>query len=289
MDKASLGILIGMSLGDGSVRPKRKQPSGKTVAAQMYIGHSMQQFSYLEHKSELLRSIFGGKHSVRVGTYLQKSTGKMYDMCYMTKSNPYFTQIRSWVYQYGKKTYTRNVLDMLTPQGIALWYMDDGSITFERRTDGSISGCFFRIATYCPSEEADIIVAYFAEVYGIEVRKHYCKKTDAYTIGGRTKAFLALKRLIEPFVIPSMLYKIEPVAMPSGQERRASSVVCASCGKETLKSASGMCMSCYQKDRLDKLFGEDTAVCPSCGTEQKKRWFKTGICSPCYTRKRKAG
>ena len=289
MNRRDRGILIGMGLGDGCIKTLRKQKSGKTVAAQIQIAHSMKQLEYLEHKSELLRSIFGGVHTVRIAEYYQKTLKRMYKQCMVSKSNPYFKQLYKLMYPYGKKTYTRRMLDMISPQGIALWYMDDGSLTFTYKADGSISGCFFRISTYCSEDEVDIICDYFKEVHRMELRKHYCKRTKLWTVGGRTKVFNQFKTLIDKYIIPSMRYKLEPITKPDGQERIAPHGVCKECKNDVKKLIAGLCTTCRsRKNRLSH--GDNLKLCPTCKVESYARNFGTvSECCTCYQKRRRKG
>lgn len=287
MNRRDRGILIGMSIGDGCVKPRRKQKSGKTVAAQIQIAHSMKQYDYIVHKSELLRKIFGGNHSVKVSEYYQKMRKSMYKQCMVSKSNPYFNQIYRLLYPYGKKQYTRRMLDMLTPQGIALWYMDDGSLNFSYKTDGSVATCFFRISTYCSKTEADIILNYFLDTYGIRMQKFLCKRTQLWYVGGRTKVFQLFKKLIDKYVIESMRYKLEPIATPDGHERVPASGVCKTCGTDVKKLLAGECSTCKSR-RIRKSYGDRKKECQSCGTMQLVRNFGTKTeCATCYNRRRR--
>ena len=54
-------------------------------------------------------------------------------------SHPYFKQVKHWCYPNGKKTITEHILEMLTPEGLAFWYMDDGNAAKNINNKGGLS------------------------------------------------------------------------------------------------------------------------------------------------------
>lgn len=138
----------------------------------------------------------------------------------MEKSHRYFRILKSAMYPNGKKRFTRRVLDMLSPHGIALWYMDDGSAAVNRNKHGWISSCYTNLYTYCSEEEALDICAYFKEKHDIEFRIGHEK--SGCLLRANTEASRRLAKLVYPYIIPSMMYKLAHVANLNLHEPRTS-------------------------------------------------------------------
>lgn len=253
MNVVDRGILTGMALGDGylSVRQRLKDGKYPYWKSELVVVHSAAQADYCAHKASLVRRIFGGE--CRVHDTAATVKGKTYGQVRFTKSNPYFKTLHSVMYPEGRKTYTRRVLDLLTPHGIALWYMDDGSchVNLNDRT-GVVSSTNTSIATMCSSEEAQVICDYFAAKHEIEfkIRTRKASPEDrqcfvvANTANGQKFA-----RLVQPYIIPSMLYKLAHVANLNTHECRAPVMTCVNCGAPTFKAnrLKGMCTTCYTR------------------------------------------
>lgn len=224
MNRDERALLIGMILGDGNLYKPRKMLKDKSglmnCSSKLTIKHSHTQKDYLEYKIDLLHSIFGRKRTKSTPTKTTLSNGKTY-LCYQTvKSHTYFNLLHRWIYPQGQKIYTRHVLDMMTPQALAIWFMDDGNGKFPRNKQGSVSGFHICIATYCPLEEALIIRDYFKEKWDIEFKMAYHSRFNSYYMRANTKEANKFINLIKQYVIPSMQYKIDPIQNLNWQERR---------------------------------------------------------------------
>lgn len=144
-------------------------------------------------------------------TFLKK-TNKFYDILQLQKTHKYFRTLHRLLYcQDGKKEYTRKMLNMLTPQGIALWYMDDGCSKVCCNTGGKITSCSTVICTYCTEQEANIIHDYFLETWGIEFKLAYHSTFKKYSVRANTANSKKFRKLIEQYIIPSMEYKIATI------------------------------------------------------------------------------
>jgi len=206
MNSTQRGILYGMAIGDGSVH---KVTQGNCV---LQFSHSDKQKEYIELKAKKINSILGGKQN-SVNWYTSKTPSGEVHYGKYGKAHKYFNQMRRVLYPYGKKTYTRKMLDYLNPEGIAYWYMDDGGLskkfTRSKTTDEITScSCEMRISTYCSEEEIDTIIQYFQEVWKIQGKKRLSKKHGTYYLAFNTKESKKLELLIKPYVIESMYYKL---------------------------------------------------------------------------------
>jgi hypothetical protein len=52
-----------------------------------------------------------------------------------TAKHPYFSKFREGLYSTGTKQVTKDVLKYLTPEGLALWFMDDGYLDYKQSSN----------------------------------------------------------------------------------------------------------------------------------------------------------
>jgi hypothetical protein len=260
MNRQDRGILVGMVFGDGCLRVRERlwREKYKYVQSELRMKHSHIQRAYLEYKAELVNKMFGG--NATVNTVQTKLKGKSYEQCLYTKSNKYFKALRRVMYPNGKKIFTRQSLNYLTPHGIAIWFMDDGHARVNVDNQGWVSSISSEIATCCSLQEIEDIKAYFKEIHDIDIKPYrYGKGTEYWCFRMNTANTQEFARIISPYVIPSMRYKLANVANLNVQECRAQSSICTSCGSVSYGNdrRGGKCTKCYSKDaykrRRDKL------------------------------------
>lgn len=241
MNVDARGVLVGMVLGDGYINTT----NGKS---ELSVQHSLAQRDYCEHKAALVKKYLGGKFTLRE---YATGPGRAYRGVRFTASNKYFAQIKSWCYPGGVKTFSSRVLDMLTPEGIAVWYMDDGSARRNYNKEGWVSSVATDIATMCSKEECDVICEYFRDTYDIEWNVRFLKnrkESTSYIIQCNTANSHKFVDLIQPYVVESMLYKLAHVADLGSHECRAPVGKCAKCGEHIYDArCKGLCRRCYSR------------------------------------------
>lgn len=185
-------IVIGMLLGDACI-----QKDGRMV-----IGHGEQQREYVEYKKQLLQNFFTVVNYEQTINLKNKQFKQIGIKCY---ANDYLKNMRKIFYKKNKEINMRQ-LKKLNPLGLALWYMDDGSLIFQRK-NGVIESRKGYLNTQCFSrEENEIMVQYFKEVYDINCKIHLDKgMCRLYFNSSELKKLI---KIIEPYVIDSMKYKI---------------------------------------------------------------------------------
>lgn len=203
-------IVYGTLLGDASL----SKPSGK-ANSNFTLSHSPKQKEYLEFKKDLVNNISHVKMKYKEIDYTNKQNQKTYKTCYYYSNYlEYFTKLRKIFYLSGRKIVTRKILNKLKPLGLALWWMDDGSLVIYERKDRNAVNRYATLAT-CnfTYEEHEIIVKYFNEVWDIfpKIKKRTATKSDKeyYVLKFPMKEFRKFKEIIEPHIIPSMQYKID--------------------------------------------------------------------------------
>lgn len=209
MNKEQRGILYGMSFGDGGIYISKDQSS---ETAGMTIGHSPKQREYLEHKNQLLHSIFGGKIS-KINEYksFNKTVQKEYTNIQLRRTEKYFRQMHRVLYKEGFKKYTSQSLGYLNNHGLALWYMDDGSGVICKNNKRNICGCMTRLSTYCSLEEAELIRDWFKSKYDIDCKFDIDRRNNKVSLRMNTNDSRKFVDVVAPYMIPSMKYKIEHV------------------------------------------------------------------------------
>lgn len=216
MNKKDRGILYGMLLGDGCLNISNTQ---SPYTAKLVIGHSPKQKEYLQYKTDILNSMFGGRPAiVREYKSFNKKMQKEYSNIQMHRTERYFRQMHKILYSTGNKKFTRQALNYLTDEGLAFWYMDDGSGTLCKNKNGTISGCMTRISTYCSLEEIEIIRDWFY-AKGIEIKFDEDKRNNLYSIRMNTKDSHKFIQIVLPYIHESMMYKTEHVKLYSTSAR----------------------------------------------------------------------
>lgn len=246
-------VLIGMALGDGYIQV-RTRPGRGTESRSIRVLHGADQRAYCEWKAERLGWALGCRPP-RV-TQVENGPGGRYVAYQLTKDHAYFGQLRRWLYPHGEKLITRRVLDMLTPEGLAIWYMDDGHARRNFNQKGFVSSVSTNIATMCSEVEAAVTADWFKARFDLEFKLR-CKKTASpdkqFYIECNTAGSRKFASIIAPHVPTCMLYKLAHVADLDSHECRAPIAVCK-CGNPIYaKRRGGLCDTCYTRERYQRL------------------------------------
>ena len=216
MNREFRGKLVGTLLGDSSLH------YAKNGNARFQFSHEQKQGDYAKLKAEVICK--GLKRQVREpGLYTTTTSYGEVTYYKFSTGHKYMNYLHRILYSNnGKKYFSRKVLNHLTPEGIAWWYMDDGGVSRGPNKDKYGNprkhiSVEMRISTYCSEEEADTIIAYFLEVWGIQAKKRYAKKTDSYYMAFSSKESLKLDDLISPYITPYFQYKLPQYYNPRAQ------------------------------------------------------------------------
>jgi len=191
-------LVIGTMLGDASMRRTGDRAS-------LSVSHLTRNADWLELKHAAL-SEFGWTQ------WHDEVRGMSHSM---TKAQAAFVGLRSTFYRNGEKRIPLDLLKRhLSPELLAAWYLDDGTI-YKRLSDDHNRRPTARIGT-CgyPDEDvqgaADILTA-----AGFDCRLYRAgKDIDGYHLGFSVKGSAALFAYIAPLVPPSMRYKLPPESEP---------------------------------------------------------------------------
>ena len=203
MNRQKRALLIGIILGDGYL----------SKHGGLSIEDSLKQEEFVKWKKDLLAKIFNdgtGRTNLFYRDRFDKRTQKTYSSVSCHKQHKYLKLLRRWIYT-PEKTYTRQVLNYLSPEAIAIWFMDDGNLRgYISRKTGAIKSIQVSLYTHCPLEQAEVVRDYFEQQWGITF-SIYAHKSVFYLCANTANGNKFLD-LIRPHVIPSMSYKVDLIS-----------------------------------------------------------------------------
>jgi hypothetical protein len=201
--------VIGMILGDGCLTDKYTPlvDGSKGKSAVFVCTHSIKQLPYCQYKANRMTQIFGGKTRVFFNEAILKGRDKPYRQCRFEKNNKYFSQLKDWLYTDGKKVITQRILDCLTDESLAFWFLDDGWTKWWRNVDGSITSCQMGLALCRPVQECDLVLLRLSKKYGVNGKIASVNKHNMLSF--RTQDSIKLHKIIRPYAPKSMLYKVD--------------------------------------------------------------------------------
>lgn len=173
-------VIFGCLLGDGYMRKKTN--------AHLQITHSVKQSEYVDWKYKIFKDL------VLTPPKLYKGNAGRIGYRFFTRSLPALTPFYNLFYQNGRKVIPVEII--LKPLTLAVWFMDDGSKSwnsfylnsqkFNLQSQNNLIGGLWRL--------------------GITSSLHKDKKYFRLHINN--KGSIKFKKLIKPYVIASMQYKL---------------------------------------------------------------------------------
>ena len=185
-------IIVGTLLGDGHLET---QTNGKTY--RLKILHAASQKEYLDWLYLELQTI--SAHPPR--HKIIKACGKEYSNYWFdTVSSPSFRFYAQQFYEAKRKQVPKFINKLLTPLGLAVWYMDDGSIK-SHETRG-------RILNTQGFSKPDVLrlIECLSKRFGILTAPR--KQPEGWQIFIPAEMYEKLVQTIGHYVIPSMRYKL---------------------------------------------------------------------------------
>ena len=192
-----LDVLIGSLLGDARLECRsigKRHP----ITARLRIHHSEKQKEYVFWKYEIFKEIIL-KPPRKIMTWRDpKRYKEHYSWYFHSKSLESLGLLHSYFYKGKTKIFSKDIFDLITPRALAIWFMDDGSNTQNSYT----------ISTHCFSEkEQKSIINFLKKRYDINATM--VRDRSKFKIALGRKEYQKLNAIIEPYIIPSMIYKIE--------------------------------------------------------------------------------
>ena len=210
-NKESRNLLIAMLLGDGTI-------CKGVNTCYMKLHQGRKQKEYIEWKAKKLDEFGipnGGVKEYFTKTKFTKGEKWANYVC-MIKANPFINVLRRVIYKTNGKTFTRKLLNRVSALGLAIWYMDDGSLNFKKHTlsngERKIHGLLLRISTCLPKDTAQVHIDWLREEWNVNFYMiHEGKREDSYSLCCGTNEAIKFINIVKKYVeeVPSMKYKVE--------------------------------------------------------------------------------
>lgn len=185
-------VIIGLLLSDGWLIFASKTNKNARLGLKQSLARSTYVFHVFNLLSHYCSSLPNLTSSVRVGKI-------NYAVGFFTRSLPCFTNLHSLFYPLGIKIIPSNIYELLTPIALAHLIMGDGSPY--KKTGITICTDSYTI------QDVVLLINVLIIRYNINCTIHE-KKEGQYRIYISKNSFETLKGIIKPYIIPSMLYKI---------------------------------------------------------------------------------
>jgi len=183
-------FLNAAAMGDGCV-------SKRGNSYRLSITHCLKQKEYIEMKAARLSAIL--KRPVSIREFNNSGyPGLRIEVCH-----PYLKFVYQWLYR-PKKTIDISFLRRLSDEGVAIWYMDDGSLVAKKR-DGKIHAYDLTFSMYVTEQEATNAIQFFKERYDVDFTLK--RNKSHFSIRCGTQNARKLLTFLRPFAIPTMEYK----------------------------------------------------------------------------------
>lgn len=205
------GAIIGMVMGDGSLyrgRLRNGDPSGHYL---MSISHNGQYREYLEHKTKIVNELFGYPLKVR-DRVIRNQTGKTFPVVRMdTRTSPRLTFIARRCYVDGAKRITPWVIENVSIEGLAYWWMDDGHLRIRPPHGGELMLGTYGFPRVDVERLQQCLAARFDIHFGIGRNRKMNDRNPDYGFYLRRGLSHGLKflDLIAPYAHPSMRHKFD--------------------------------------------------------------------------------
>lgn len=190
-------LIIGSLLGDGTMRLGKGAQN-----VNFKVEHGLAQKDYVEWKYQILKPLVFTEPKI---SFRYDEDGNKYEKSwwFRTIRHPFFTEIyKSFYkgdgYRNGRKIIPAGIEKELSPFILAVWIMDDGS--YSRKT--------INISTYSFTlPEINILQECFRNIFDIQA-KYYKDRDKGYRIYFNQEETNKLIKIISPYIISSMMYKI---------------------------------------------------------------------------------
>jgi len=192
LSKRQKEILIGLLLGDGHLEKLYTPTLGR-----LKVEHSYKQKDYVDWLYKELRGWVRCKPKVRKVNAWGKP---MKNYRFSTYGHRILGEFRRNFYEGKKKIIPDDLEKDITPLGLAIWYMDDGSIKSRRH-----KGIFLNTQGF-KRKDVKKLQKVLGNKFGVNSTTRREKNGEQiYLGGGAGEKFIALVR---PYIISSMKYKI---------------------------------------------------------------------------------
>jgi LAGLIDADG DNA endonuclease family protein len=183
-------MLVGLILGDAHLET---QSNGRTYRVKFEYGNNHRE--YANHLYESFREWIRTPPQVKLDATHR-------NIWFQTLSHSAFRFYAHQFYDERKKCVPVTIHRFLTARGIAYWFMDDGSIK-SRESKAVI----FNTQGFAQND-VERLVKCLQDSYNLEAAPR--KQEDGLQIYVSGKSFGRFREIVDPYILPSMRYKIPP-------------------------------------------------------------------------------
>ncbi|WP_375475382.1 intein-containing recombinase RecA [uncultured Jatrophihabitans sp.] len=193
-------VVLGSLLGDGNLSPNRKGRNG----VRFRLSHGAKQHEYLDWKVSLLDNITCSRRTDARGAVFADFTPL-----------PELDELQRAVYLGdGKKTVSWDYLKALTPLALAIWFMDDGTLTvrskgLQTRAQGGSGQVEICVEAFTEGSQQRV-AEYLQDTHGLDVKIRRAGARQGAVLQFSTESSRRFLDLVAPYIHPSMDYKLLP-------------------------------------------------------------------------------
>lgn len=192
LNQKQFNLIIGSVLGDGYIRQLKNRQD-----AFLEINHSIKAKDYVNYKYNILKNICQSPPQER---YTDKDRTKVAYRFY-TRQSEEITSIYQDFYKNRNKIIPRNL--KLNPTILAIWYMDDGSKTLNKKHETNIN-VYLNTQQFSLSDQKYIL--YLLREINVKARLNKDKKY--YRVRILKESIKTFMDYIRPEIINCMSYKL---------------------------------------------------------------------------------
>ncbi len=206
--------IIGMVLGDSHL-----ELNGRKINPIIRTEHKESVKEYTDWKAQILNNLCETKSTL----YHYKNGKGFVKEAYtvsklVSKSHPLFKKIWLRFYYQNRRTIDKHLINSLTPLGISIWYMDDGSLKYKCKNkelkETSLKSWEVVLATHCFSKvEQEALANLLYKKYGIIFKLQ--KQNQYWFLALTAKSQSKFWDIVAPYVsqINCMHYKLPPTIL----------------------------------------------------------------------------
>lgn len=197
MNEKQKEILIGSLLGDASIAKV------SDTKARVNISHSDKQLDYVNYLYSELESL--------CKTPPKENKGKYITYYFNTLSREDLLELYNKFVVEGVKGVPKDIEKLLTPLGLAVWFMDDGTSCYVTITDRMVNrnSTVMLCTDAFTKRDVELLINVLEKKFGIKANLNHPKSRKGYRIYIGTKYAQKFFDVVEPYIIDSMRYKIK--------------------------------------------------------------------------------
>jgi DNA-binding transcriptional regulator WhiA len=193
LTKRQRELVVGKLLGDAHLEA---QKNGRTY--RLVVEHSLKQKAYVDWLYNEFKEWVLTKPKIKIQTVGGKQYQKYY---FRTVSSGAFRFYHHQFYPKGKKVVPPQLYKWLTPLGLAVWFMDDGSIKSNHHRARILNTQGFT------KKEVTDLTKILQQTFQLKAQLR--KQREGYQVYLLAETIDIFARIIRPHIISSMRYKLE--------------------------------------------------------------------------------